>query len=64
MGGAMNTTSLQEKVAMCLRIASRLSWNNPARVQLTELAERYYRQAKEQELESLLPDRAAKSTAA
>jgi hypothetical protein len=35
-----------------------------ARGQLMELAERYYRQAKEQELQSLLPDRAAKPTAA
>ena len=43
----MDTTSLKEKAAICLRIASRLSLSNPARLQLTELAERYDRQAKE-----------------
>jgi hypothetical protein len=64
MGDVMDKTSLKEKIAICLRIASHLSWNNPARGQLMELAERYYRQAKEQELQSLLPDRAAKPTAA
>jgi hypothetical protein len=55
----MDKTNLKEKAVICLRIASRLSWNNPSRVQLTELAERYYRQAIEQESQSLLPDRAA-----
>ena len=55
----MDKTGLKEKAAICLRIASRLSWNNPGRVQLTELAERYDRQAKELESESLPPDRAA-----
>ena len=55
----MDKTGLKEKAAICLRIASRLSWNNPGRVQLTELAERYDRQAKELESESLPPYRAA-----
>lgn len=59
MDGVMDKTGLKEKAAICLRIASRLSWNNPGRVQLTELAERYDRQAKELESESLPPDRAA-----
>ena len=59
MDGVMDKTDLKEKAAICLRIASRLSWNNPGRVQLTELAERYDRQAKELESESLPPDRAA-----
>jgi hypothetical protein len=59
MDGVMDKTGLKEKAAICLRIASRLSWNNPGRVQLTELAERYDRQAKELESESLPPYRAA-----
>ena len=59
MDGVMDKTGLEEKAAICLRIASRLSWNNPGRVQLTELAERYDRQAKELESENLPPDRAA-----
>jgi hypothetical protein len=43
----MDTASLIEKAGICLRIASRLSLNNPARLQLTELAERYDREAKQ-----------------
>ncbi len=45
----MNTLGLKEKAALCLRIARRLSWNNPTRLQLTDLAERFDRQAKEVE---------------
>ena len=48
----MDTLSLREKAALCLRIASRLSWNNPGRLQLTDLAERLDRQAKEIELQN------------
>ncbi len=47
----MDTLSLREKAALCLRIASRLSWNNPSRLQLTDLADRLDRQAKEIELQ-------------
>jgi hypothetical protein len=43
----MDTRTLREKAALCLRIARRLSWNNPSRLQLTELADRFDRQAKE-----------------
>ena len=43
----MDVTSLREKAALCLRIARGLSWNNPGRLQLTDLAERFERQAKE-----------------
>jgi hypothetical protein len=46
----MDAASLREKAALCLRIARGLSWNNPGRLQLTELAERFDRQAKESEL--------------
>jgi hypothetical protein len=48
----MDTLSLREKAALCLRIASRLSWNNPSRLELTDLADRFERQAKEIELQS------------
>jgi hypothetical protein len=43
----MDTLKLREKAALCLRIAARLSWNNPTRLQLTDLADRFDRQAKE-----------------
>ncbi len=43
----MDTRSLREKAALCLRIAQRLSWNNPSRMQLADLADRFDRQAKE-----------------
>jgi hypothetical protein len=47
----MDVTSLREKAALCLRIAGGLSWNNPGRLQLTDLAERFERQAKEIDLQ-------------
>jgi hypothetical protein len=47
----MDVTSLREKAALCLRIARGLSWNNPGRLQLTDLAERFERQAKEIDLQ-------------
>jgi hypothetical protein len=47
----MDATNLREKAALCLRISRGLSWNNPARLQLLELAERLERQAKELELQ-------------
>jgi hypothetical protein len=48
----MDAASLREKAALCLRIAKGLSWNNPGRLQLTALAERYDRQAKELEAQT------------
>jgi hypothetical protein len=48
----MDTLSLREKAALCLRIASGLSWNNPSRLQLTDLADRLDRQAKEIDLQN------------
>jgi hypothetical protein len=45
----MDIAILREKAALCLRIARGLSWNNPGRLQLTDLAERFDRQAKELE---------------
>ena len=47
----MDAVSFREKAALCLRIARGLSWNNPARLQFVELAERFERQAKELELQ-------------
>jgi len=52
IGVVMDTASLKEKAALCLRIAKGLSWNNPGRIQLTALAERYDSQAKELEQQS------------
>ena len=46
-GGLMDTLSLREKAALCLRIARGLSWNNPSRLQLADLADRFDREAKE-----------------
>jgi hypothetical protein len=43
----MNSSSLREKAVLCLRIAQQLSWNNPSRLQLADLAGRFERQAKE-----------------
>jgi hypothetical protein len=48
----MDTLSLREKAALCLRVASGLSWNNPSRLQLTDLADRLDRQAKEIDLQN------------
>ena len=45
----MDTLGLKEKAALCLRVARRLSWNNPSRLRLTDLADRFARQAKEVE---------------
>jgi hypothetical protein len=49
---AMDTLSLKEKAALCLRIARGLSWNNPSRMQLADLADRLDRQAREIELQN------------
>jgi hypothetical protein len=51
--------SLREKAALCLRISRGLSWNNPARLQLMELAERLEGQAKEFELQNHLAEKVA-----
>jgi hypothetical protein len=49
----MDAASLREKAALCLRIAGGLSWNNPGRLELTDLAERLDRQAKDSEFQNL-----------
>jgi len=55
----MDAATLREKAALCLRISGGLSWNNPARLQLLELAERLERQAKEFELQNHPAERVA-----
>lgn len=60
----MNTLGLKEKAALYLRIARRLSWNNPSRLQLTDLADRFDRQAKEVEAQDRqAPEHAALASA-
>jgi hypothetical protein len=46
---AMNAIYFRDKAETCLRLAKGLSWNNPARGELMELAEEFQRQAKELE---------------
>jgi len=48
----MDAASFRENAALCLRIARELSWNNPGRLELLELAERLEQQAKEFELQN------------
>jgi hypothetical protein len=45
----MDAKNLQEKAALCLRLADGLSLNNPGRLQLMELAEDFRRRAEELE---------------
>jgi hypothetical protein len=45
----MDAAYCREKAAMCLRLAEGLSLNNPARVQLLELAQDFNRRAQELE---------------
>jgi hypothetical protein len=55
----MDAASLREKAALCLQISRGLSWNNPARLQLLELAERLERLAMEFELQNHPTERVA-----
>ena len=43
----MDAAYFREKSETCLRLAKGLSWNNPARGELMELAEEFQRQAEE-----------------
>jgi hypothetical protein len=45
----MDATYFREKAQTCLRLAKGLSWNNPARGELMELAAEFHRQADELE---------------
>jgi hypothetical protein len=46
---AMDATYFRDKAATCMRLARGLSWNNPARHELMELAQEFQRQAEELE---------------
>jgi collagenase-like PrtC family protease len=43
----MDAIYFGEKAETCLRLAKGLSWNNPARAELMDLADEFQRQAKE-----------------
>ena len=43
----MDAIYFRDKAETCLRLAKGLSWNNPARAELMDLAEEFQRQAKE-----------------
>jgi hypothetical protein len=46
----MDAAYFREKAETCSRLANGLSWNNPARGKLMELAEEFRRQAKSLEV--------------
>ena len=48
----MDATYFRVKAETCLRLAKGLSWNNPARGELMELAEEFQRQAEELKLKA------------
>jgi len=48
-GCSMDAIYFRDKAETCLRLAKGLSWNNPARGELMELAQEFQRQAKELE---------------
>jgi hypothetical protein len=43
----MDAIYFRDKAETCLRLAKGLSWNNPARAELMDLAEEFQRQAQE-----------------
>jgi hypothetical protein len=45
----MDAAYFREKAAICLRLANGLSWNNPSRSELLDLAEDFDRRAQELE---------------
>jgi hypothetical protein len=46
----MDAAYLRERAAICLRLANGLSWNNPARSQLLDLAEDFNCRARNTEM--------------
>jgi hypothetical protein len=54
---AMDASYFRDKAATCLRLAKGLSWNNPARDELIELAEEFQRQAAELEASASVEQR-------
>jgi hypothetical protein len=53
----MDASYFRDKAATCLRLAKGLSWNNPARDELIELAEEFQRQAAELEASASVEQR-------
>jgi hypothetical protein len=45
----MDANYFRDKAATCMRLARGLSWNNPARHELMELAQEFQREAEELE---------------
>jgi len=56
-GYTMDAIYFRDKAETCLRLAKGLSWNNPARGELLELAEEFQRQAEELEVTEQPPAR-------
>jgi hypothetical protein len=56
MQSAVDAAYFREKVQICLRLATGLSWNNPARYQLLLLAEDFQKREKRlEEMQSAEP---------
>ena len=52
MVNVMDAKYFREKAALCLRLADGLSFNNPGRFQLMDLAEDFMKRAKELEAQA------------
>jgi hypothetical protein len=48
----MDAKNLREKAVTCLQLAQGLSWNNPGRFQLIDMAEDFQRRAAELEAQA------------
>jgi hypothetical protein len=62
MDAKLDAAYFRDKAETCLRLADGLSWNNPARPKLMELAEDLKRQAKQLEAAESAPQRPAHSS--
>jgi hypothetical protein len=62
MDAALDAACFRDKAETCSRLANGLSWNNPARGKLMELAEDFERQAKQLEAAENAPQRPAQSS--
>jgi len=62
MDAVLDAAYFRDKAETCLRLAHGLSWNNPARGKLMELAEDFERQAKQLEAAKNAPQRPARSS--
>jgi hypothetical protein len=62
MDAALDAAYFRDKGETCLRLANGLSWNNPARGKLMELAEDFERRAKQFEAAACALQRPAQSS--